>query len=327
LKTFYKKDYPYMYARVSAKKAKLYTEKDYNRFLKMEVNEISRKMEEGDYSKEINQLGSEFNGADLIEKALNQNLRNTFEHLLEISSEDAKPIIEAYTRRFTLMEYKKILRWKKTDEELTEEIKKSAGKIGLELEKIKKGRDELVEEISFEDPLIDYQAELEECNKEDIQICLDKAYSKEMRKVAANTRSKEFQKYVKNEQFYQDLVLILRMKKYGVDEDKINRKMVSDSLDQPNEVIEAQDFETALNKTEEIIEVSGDTLEEVEHSIKHRRLQEALSTLHKEPLGLSSVIGYMVAKTIEVENLRMMARAKETGIQNTETIKSNLVLH
>ncbi|EHK00557.1 putative RNA-processing protein, partial [Candidatus Haloredivivus sp. G17] len=54
------KDYPYMYARTSAKKAKLYKERDYEKLLKMDVNEISRKMEEGEYSKEINEFGSEF---------------------------------------------------------------------------------------------------------------------------------------------------------------------------------------------------------------------------------------------------------------------------
>ncbi|EHK01675.1 hypothetical protein HRED_07524, partial [Candidatus Haloredivivus sp. G17] len=35
------------------------------------------------------------------------------------------------------------------------------------------------------------------------------------------------------------------------------------------------------------------------------------------------MIGYLVAKTIEIENLRMIARAKETGIQNQDTIREN----
>jgi len=329
LKSLYKKDYPYMYARVSAKKSKLYTEKDYNRFLKMEVNEISRKMEEGEYSKEINQLGSEFDGADLIEKALNQNLEKTLNHLLKISSEDAKPIIEAYTRRFDLMAYKKILRWKQQEDnrELTEEIKISAEKVGLDSEDLEKEWSELLEEVSFENSMVDYQEMLENCEQSDLEICLDKIYSKEMRKVASNTRSKEFQDYVENEQFYHDLVLALRLKKYDVEQGKIKDKMVSEKLDEIIEVIETPDFDTALKAAERITGAAGDTLEEMEHSIEQRRLQDALSTLYKEPLGLSSTIGYMVAKTIEVENIRMIARAKETGIQNTETIKGNLVLN
>jgi vacuolar-type H+-ATPase subunit C/Vma6 len=60
--------------------------------------------------------------------------------------------------------------------------------------------------------------------------------------------------------------------------------------------------------------------------MKHDRLERALRTLHREPLGLSSVIGYIVAKEIEIENLRIIARAKETGIQNNDTVRDNLVI-
>lgn len=318
-----------MYARVSAKKAKLYDEKDYSRFLKMEVNEISRKMEEGAYSKEINQLGSETSGADLIEKSLNKNLTNTFQQLLKISSPDVEPIIKTYIRRFDIIELKKILRWKESSQQDNiRNIINLTDTIGLTFEEIgEKTRGEIIESISFEDSEIDYFSEIEDCgSQQELEICLDKAYSKEMRKVASNTRSKEFQDYVKDEQFYHDLKLALRLKKYGVEKEKILEKMVSENQDRLIDVLESENLQVAIKRVKELTGTTGENLEELEHSIEQKRLNKALSTLYREPLGLSSVIGYMVAKSIEVENLRMIARAKETGIQNRDTIKGNLVM-
>ena len=318
-----------MYARASAKKAKLYTEKDYERFLKMEVNEISRKMEEGEYSEEINYFGSEYNGADLIERSLNRNLANTLEHLLKISSEDAKPIIRTYLRRFDIINLKRIIRWKQTDEaEKIEHILYPIGTMGLSFEKIREDSlEEIIEFIEFPDSEMDYRSEVEKCETpQEIEACLDRVYSEEIRNLADKTRSKEFKSFVDTEQLYQDIEVALRMKKYDVPEAEVRSRLTGGKIDEIEDIIQADNLEEAIAKAEELTGAEGENLEELEHSMEQRRLEEALATLHREPLGLSSVIGYMVAKTIEVENLRMIARAKETGIQNKETIRNNLVI-
>lgn len=323
------RDYPYMYARASAKKAKLYTEKDYERFLKMEVNEISRKMEEGEYSEEINYFGSEYNGADLIERSLNRNLANTLEHLLKISSEDAKPIIRTYLRRFDIINLKRIIRWKQTDEtEKIEHILYPIGTMGLGFDKIREDSlEEIIEFISFPDSEMDYRSEIEECETpQEIEACLDRVYAEEIRSIAEKTRSKEFKAFVDTEQLYQDIEIALRLKKYDVAEEEIRDRLKAGKTEKIESIIQAEDIDEAIEIAEELSGAEGENLEEFEHSMEQRRLEEALATLHREPLGLSSVIGYMVAKTIEVENLRMIARAKETGIQNRDTIKQNLVI-
>ena len=322
------KDYPYMYARTSAKKAKLYRERDYEKLLKMDVNEISRKMEEGEYSKEINEFGSEFNGADLIERALNRNLANTFEHLLKISSEDAKPIIKAYIRRFDIINYKRIIRWKQTDQsEEVQHILYPIGTMGLSFEKITEASlEEIIEQIEFKNSKIDYRSKVSECGEpEEVEKCLEKAYKQEIREIASSTNSKEFQRFVETEQLYQEIEIALRLKKYDVPQEKIMERLSSDK-EELKPILDAKDIKSAIEEAEKLTGASGKNLEELEHSIEQRRLEEALATLHREPLGLSSVIGYLVAKTIEIENLRMIARAKETGIQNQDTIRENLVI-
>lgn len=322
------KDYPYMYARVSAKKKKLFTERDYDNLLKMEVNEISRKMEEGAYGEEINEIGADFDGADLIERALNLNLSNTYENLLKISSEDAKPIIRVYLRRFDIINIKRILRWKEgSQQEQIEHILYPIGTLGLGFEEIReKTAEEIIEGLEFEDSKVDYKKELEECETtSEIENCLDRCYAEELRKLADSTGSKEFKKFVNREQLNQDLKVALRMKRYGLKKEEIKEKLLNHE-EELEEVLKAESIEEALKHAEEITGVRSDDLEEFEHKMERERLENALKTLHREPLGLSSVIGYIVAKETEIENLRMIARAKETGIQNVETIKKNLVI-
>lgn len=322
------KDYPYMFARVSAKKKKLLTERDYDNLLKMEVNDISRKMEEGSYKQEINELGAEFDGADLIERALNLNLSNTYENLVKIASEDARPVIRVYLRRFDIINIKRIVRWKKSDQ--TQEIQHilyPIGTLGLEFDEIReKSTEEIIESLDFEYSKVNYGSELEDCEGlKEIEACLDRLYSEELRSLAKESDSKEFKNFVQREQLNQDLKIALRMKKYDVERENILERLLNHEEELEN-VLNAENFEEALETAEEIVEISADNLEDFEHKMEKRRLENALRSLHREPLGISSVIGYIVAKQIEVENLRIIARAKETGIQNTDTIKKNLVI-
>jgi len=94
------------------------------------------------------------------------------------------------------------------------------------------------------------------------------------------------------------------------------------------DVIHADGIKEAIQVVNESerTEVSEDQLEDLEQALETQRLQRALRMLHTAPLGITSILGYIIAKVIEVQNLRMLIRAKETDIQNLETIRKNLVL-
>ncbi len=315
-----------MYARVSAKKKKLFTKREYDNLLKMDVNQISRKMEEGSYKKEINELGGEYDGAALIERALNLNLSNTYENLMKISSEDAKPLIRIYLRRFDIINIKRIIRWKETDQSQNiEQILYPIGTLGLSFEEIREdSTQELINKLDFSDSTQNYREELENCDTlEETEDCLDRLYSEELKALAESSGSKEFKKFVEEQQFNQDLKLALRMKKYGISTDEIKSRLFNHE-EELTDLLNT-DFEQALTIAETLTDIQAESLEEFERKMKQDRLERALKSLHREPLGLSSVIGYIVAKEIEIENLRVISRAKETGIQNNDTIRNNLV--
>lgn len=323
-------DYPYLYARVSARRAKLIDADGYENLLKMQPSEIARKLEEGEYGPEIDELGVRHDGVTLVELALDRNLARDLNKLAEMAPQSLAPVIRTYLRRYDLRSLKRLLRWKRSDRGMRiEDLLHPAGELDQEeIEQLaEKTYEEIIESISFAESLVDYQEYIEEAeNLDDVERALDRAYFDELDMIASEVKSQQFARFIRREIEHQDIRTALRLKKYGAEADEIASYTVSDGRGKLlNQIVEAETLEDALRivRTEKEIEAEG--LEEVEHQLKVKRLEEALRMLHTEPLGATSILGYVVAKIVEVENLRMLIRAKETGIQNLDTIRRNLV--
>lgn len=324
-----------MYARVSAKKNKLLDRSDYENLWKMQPNGIARKLEEGDYKREINELGSEHEGVELVELALMKNLSRTMAHLAEISPESLKPVINAYLRRYDILSFKRLLRWKKGGgENNIDSFLLPVGEYSFEefKELSEKDFEEICGAIKFPEADVDYCGAIDSSmDIREIERELDKQYYKELKQVSDTIGSKWFDRFVNQELEYENLKIALRLKKYGLEQDEIGEWLVTgEHTDTLEKIIEAEDIEEAIEVVREsgkAEDINGDqTLEEIEHSLEIARLNRALRNLHIEPLGATSILGYIIAKITEVKNLRMLIRAKETGIQNIETIKRNLVI-
>lgn len=324
-----------MYARVSAKKKKLLDRNDYENLWKMQPNEIARKLEEGDYKKDIDELGSEHEGVTLVELALARNLSRTMAHLTEIAPESLQPVINAYLRRYDILSFKRLLRWKKGGERNDiSSFLLPVGRYSLEdfEELSQKSFEEVCKAIKFPDTDIDYQGCIDsKADIKEIERELDKQYYRELDQVSQSVGSVWFDRFVKQELEYENMKVALRLKKYSVEPENIREWLVTDDITQTVEqIIAAEDLEEAvevLRTSDKAGDITKDqSLEEIEHSLEVARLERALRNLHLEPLGATSILGYIIAKITEVKNLRMLIRAKETGIQNIETIKRNLVI-
>lgn len=324
-------DYPYMYARVSAKRAKLLDTGDYDNLVKMQPNEIARNLEERDYRDEINELGARHEGVELVELALNKNLSRTLSHLRSIAPPELAEIITVYLRRYDITSIKRLLRWKKSDRDVEiQDLLLPAGELDLEeLEELADLEfEEIVESINFPDSKVNYQDYIDgrtELRK--IEGLIDKAYYDEIDMLAERVKSDKFQSFIQNELEYENLSTSMRLKKYGYSYEDIQEYLVArNGSSLVEEVGRAQDVEEAIELVRSERGVKGDRLEDIEHELEVQRLEKALTMLHTEPLGITSILGYIVAKIIEVKNLRVLIRAKQTGIQNLETIRSNLVM-
>ena len=323
-------DYPYLNARVRAKGAQLLDRNDYESLMKMEANGIARKMEEGQYGREINELGSILEGTELVETALKRNAARTLSDLVEMSPASLSKTLEVYFRRYDIENMKKILRLKDQNEEF-EKIFSPGFKYSEDdlKELFDKEFDEIITSIEF-DGLVEYEDYLgKEMSLQEFEKSIDQAYFDELRKLANRTGNRKLEDFIRTELEYENLRIVLRLKKYGVGSKEIRERCFHpDSTDTVEACTDAEDFEECM----EILRGSDwningvEELEELEHRLKVSRLENALKTLRTSPLGLAPVMAFAVAKMVEVENLRIIVQSKATGLQSDEKIRENLVI-
>src|SRR5947199_262771 len=103
-------NYPYVTARVRAKKAALLSEDTYERMLQMEIPQIARILSEGAYKAEILALATKASGVDLIELATSRNLAAVYTQIIEFSEGELRQMIGWYLDRFDVQNVKTIIR-------------------------------------------------------------------------------------------------------------------------------------------------------------------------------------------------------------------------
>jgi V/A-type H+-transporting ATPase subunit C len=105
---------PYIYVctRMRVRKAKLLPREEYMRMLNMSISEITRIIGETEYKQEIDELGTQFKGIDLIEVAISWNLAKEYQKIQEITPGDLKQFTQAYLRRWDIQNVLIILRGK-----------------------------------------------------------------------------------------------------------------------------------------------------------------------------------------------------------------------
>jgi len=322
-------EYPYMNARVSAKRSKLLDRGDYEDLLKMQPNEIARNLEEGDYRDDINELGARYDGVELVELALNRNLSRTLAHLREIAPAELERIISVYIRRYDITTIKRLLRWKRSEDDI--EIQDLLMPVGdFDRERLEELAEEdfqdILDSIRFRDSEIDYQSYIEGKDElAEIESALDEAYFDELNILADELGSPQFRRFIRKELEHENLTTVLRLKRYGFSEDEIKPLLLSRTTKLAEEAAGTEGLEEALEVVKREEEVEGERLEDVEQALEVKRLEQAMRIGGTEPLGITAILGFIIAKIVEVKNLRMLIRAKEAGIQNRETIRRNLV--
>lgn len=324
------RDYPYMNARVSAKGAKLLDKNEYEQLLKMDSNEIARKLEEGSYSKEINELGSQLEGSQLVEAALRKNLYRELRELVEISPEGLGKIIECYIRRIDVTTYKRIIRWKKSNEseEITAVV--SPG-YTISQEDIKNLSEKTLEEIINQIDLGESDEFKETMDPsdtvEELENKLDTAYFNQLLYQANRVGNKQFTDFVKNEIEYENLRTVLRLKQSNVEEQEIRERLINVEISGLVEsCLTSQNIDEAIELLRDSKwQIGNGSVEDVELQLKIARRNNARKIMRTESMGLASVMAYILSKIAEVKNLRMVMQAKSTGM-DVEKVRDKLVV-
>src|SRR5438094_9584655 len=101
-------NYPYVTARVRAKKAALLLPDVYERMLQMEIPQIARVLSEGAYKAEILALATKASGVDLIELATSRNLAAVYTQILEFSEGELRQENGWYLERLDVQDIQEL---------------------------------------------------------------------------------------------------------------------------------------------------------------------------------------------------------------------------
>lgn len=344
-------NYSYATARVKTRKAFLFPRETYLKLLQMDVPEISRFIGESKYKEEIDELATKYSGIDLLEYALNLNLARDFGRIMSFCEGELRLLIGAYLNRWDSWNIKSILRGKSfgaSEEEIRETLV-PAGSLGMQKlnELVKKNTiADVVEGLAgtmFYKPLM---SAMDEYNRTHLlsafENALDRAYYAYLMSLdLPNTKADEmFITFIRHEIDFINLRSLFRLKKESVEHDKIVDYMIPGGfrykMDDLRKLAQAPGYNDFLTMLKEYpgwdelapaIQKSQETgsLNPVEIALRKKLNAYGDKISHLYPLSVMPILGYIVRKNTEANNLRIIARGKESHLSD-EIIKNQLVI-
>ena len=329
-------NYPYVTARVKAKRALLLPKETYDRLLVMEIPEIARFLGEREYKAEMVALGARVSGVDLIEDAVTQNLAKVYTQIYEFSEGSLRAMVGRYLDRYDLENIKAIVRGKvynASKEEVLGDLVPAGSFERDFLEKLVNMED--LEQVfeALEGTI--YASALKTLGKPASQVKNWAAwedrvsqlyYADLLTSIPPSTEpNRLMRQFVRREIDLVNLKTLLRAwdakAKFereifldGGDELDVETLHELVGLDKPELVKRLADYSFYENIASDL-----DKLEETGIGALMRRVEkvhflEAARYAHMHPLSILPILDYIVLKDREVQNIRIIARGKESGL-------------
>lgn len=344
-------NYPYVCARVKAKKSFLLGKDAYHRMIGMDLSEIGRYLGETQYRDEMTSLSSRYSGATLIEIGISQNLAKTYTDLISFAGGHLKELIAEYLHRWDIYNIKTIVRGKvtKASPEEIREILIPAGSLKPEL--ISQlihatSNEEMLETLKrqtvvyVDDEL--FRNALSTGKLAALEDALDKEYYSSLLRAIKETTvaEKRLLDFIRREIDIVNLKVLFKLKAEGSSSESIGQYFVPGGMDfKSDRLVKLAAAEAMKEIIDEIRQTSYSKyimseLEEFEEkkdvSSLLRALDKALIEIsddfsHLYPLSALPVLDYVLRKKTEVDNIRIIARGKESGL-SPELIRKLLVL-
>jgi len=340
-------NYPYVTARVRAKKAALYPQETYVRLLQMEIPGIARFLGEGPYKEQLLALGARLRGVDLIERATADNLAKVFTQLIAMSEGRLRDMVSRYLDRWDVANIKTILRGKLYGAPTAdvEEDLVAAGSLddaflrslveketiddvfkALEGSIYEEARDELGESFDLAKDMAAYEDALSHVY-----------YRHLLESIQPRTEpSRRFNEFVRREIDILNLKTLLRV--WRAKATFAHGVFLAGGLElSVEELREMAGFDLAgllarlgqYSFYDEIAtalrEMEARGVAHVERTLEKFHLVAASRYSHLHPLSVLPVLDFIARKTREVENIRIIARGKEHGIE-LDAIRELLVI-
>ena len=340
--------YPYTYVRTMVMRTMLLRAETYHKLLKMDFNEIARFLEETTYKQSIDALAGSITGAELIEAALNDNLAKTFAKLRRSSPPELGILINEYLKRKDIEDIKTIIRavLVKADENIIEQNISGAGTLSrrellalfrlANIEHILRG----ITFIPFERLKSAYEAYTRNNSLAALENALDRFYYRSLLSLSGRLpkEGEIFKDFLLKEIQILNLLTIIRLKHAQADTKTIMNHLIFTDDEAYQQTLEKwidSDFPTLIKLTQRFAykDIIARGLADYEKSGSLVPLEAGLSTylyrtslhhLHKHPLSIDVILGFLFAKDVEVKNLRAIVKGKKLGVSE-QFIEEHLV--
>src|SRR5437667_3132399 len=340
-------NYPYGTARVRAKKAALLSADVYERMLQMEIPQIARIIGEGAYKAEVLALASRASGVDLIELATSRNLAAVFAQIIGFSEGELRQMIGWYLDRFDVQNIKTIVRGKRfgaSSSEILEDLvaagsmKESFLQALVELPTLDEIFDRLEGTIYAQAlaALGKRASEVERWNEWEDNVT-ERYYESLLFVVPERTEgTRLMREFVRREVDIVNLKTLLRLwaskatLRYDPFVDgglEIPKAELAEmiSLDLNGLTARLRDYALTEDLAAQIKELQALGVGSLVRSVEKLHLLEAGRYAHVHPLSVLPILDYIVRKDREVQNLRIIARGKESGLAS-DVIRELLVI-
>jgi len=331
-------NYPYVTARVKAKKASLYAADTYPRLMQMEIPQIARFLGEGGYKQQIVALGARLRGVDLIERATADNLAQVFRQIIDMCEGRLRDMVARHLDRWDVTNIKTILRGKlygASAAEIEEDLV-AAGSLDASFLTRLVGM-ETVEQV-FEA----LKGTIYEEARRQMGDAFDPSkgfaayedalahvfYRHLLAEIQPRTEpSRLFHEFVRREIDILNLKTLLRVWR---SKSTLDRPVFLDGgLElEPQDLMELTSLDlngllarlARYSQFEEVsaalhaVETKG--VAHVERTLEKLHLKTASRHSHIHPLSVLPVLDFLTRKTREVENIRIIVRGKEHGLSS-----------
>ena len=340
-------NYPYVTARVKAKRAHLLPAETYGRLLQMEPPEIARFLGEGEYKAEMIALGARYAGVDLIEMATSRSLSKTYNQIYEFSEGRLRTMVARYLDRWDLQNIKTIVRAKtygasavEVEEDLvpagsfSEEFLRSLVEAAT-LDEVFDGLKETIYAQALDVLGLTPSQVMNWAEWEDLASRL--YYQDLLGSIPPSSEANRLMRdFVQKEIDIVNLKTLLRtwFAKASFDRDIFvpgGLEMSTEELEEmarleyPQLVQRLSDFSFYEDVAADLDRAQATGVGVLIRRVERVHLIQAARYAHLHPLSILPILDYIVRKDREVQNIRLIARGKESGLSN-EVIRNLLVV-
>ena len=335
---------PYTFVRTAVMKTKLLKAEDYSMMLKLSTEEMISFLQSKGYT-EFSGLRMSYNGIELVEEAVKQNLMASFEKLRRISDERLVQVIDAYLFRHDINSLKVVLRLWKSGQQHDKSHERlffgSSYGTGFYSSLLSEGQEKAVKRLkgtkfSFIIDMLDKSLFF-------IETELDKTYYTMLFELASklNGQSRLMESFIEEELMSKSIIALLKLSMIGDNELSAEsteglvfdprakpRKsspalrlisMLKDAktLDERIKLVEARykDMKGALEKARK-----GE-FSSLESEMQKHMLRKIKRLSFVNILSVDTILAYMFLKDLEAKNIVVLYKLKSFGFSSDEIME------